>query len=153
MDADILYENILSHFTVKKRGEKSSQSLCPCHNDKQASLTISKGDKGVLIRCHAGCDCKDIVQSVGLRMKDLFYDYEPKRTYKKEYNQAERRQYWLEHNYIDVYHYFDIRTDQYSYTKYRMPNKQFPQGIYKDKVWHDGLNGISEENKKLSFFL
>ena len=28
---------------------------CPAHEDKKASLSINEGEKGVLLKCHAGC--------------------------------------------------------------------------------------------------
>ena len=47
---------------------------CPCHNDKKASLCISEGEKGIVLKCMAGCETRDIVERLGLTMGDLFYD-------------------------------------------------------------------------------
>jgi hypothetical protein len=47
--------------------------LCPTHEDRNASLSVSEGDDGrVLVKCHAGCRTEDIVAKLGLRMRDLF---------------------------------------------------------------------------------
>ena len=55
------------------------QSRCPAHDDLQPSLSISEGSDGkVLIKCHAGCTTEKIVDSVGLKMKDLFPPQAPK---------------------------------------------------------------------------
>ena len=64
--------SVVNYFSNPKRLSSSSyQVSCPCHNDKENSLTISeKGDK-ILMHCHAGCDTRDIVSAVGLTMADL----------------------------------------------------------------------------------
>jgi len=46
---------------------------CPAHDDKHESLSVSVGKDGqVLLNCHAGCKPEDIVQKIGITMKDLF---------------------------------------------------------------------------------
>lgn len=46
---------------------------CPCHNDNKASLSIALSDNGtILLKCHAGCRTEDILETLGLKMKDLF---------------------------------------------------------------------------------
>ena len=46
---------------------------CPAHDDAKASLSISEGGDGrILLFCHAGCTTKDIAQSMGMELKDLF---------------------------------------------------------------------------------
>jgi putative DNA primase/helicase len=47
---------------------------CCAHPDKKASLAISEGRKGVLIHCYAGCDTRAVVEAMGLRLSDLYYD-------------------------------------------------------------------------------
>ena len=51
------------------------KALCPAHDDHKPSLSISEGDDGrVLICCHAGCECMDILAVIDLSMKDLMPD-------------------------------------------------------------------------------
>lgn len=57
---------------VKKTGDNQWTALCPAHDDKKASLSISLADEKILLHCHAGCDPVDIVSALGLRMNDLF---------------------------------------------------------------------------------
>ncbi|MGI6635847.1 MAG: hypothetical protein ACOX7B_11835 [Christensenellales bacterium] len=45
---------------------------CPAHDDSTASLSVAQGDKGIVMKCHAGCDTKAIVAAMGLSMRDLF---------------------------------------------------------------------------------
>ena len=47
----------------------------PVHEDDKASLSLTEtADGKVLMHCFAGCDSKDIVQAIGLELKDLFPD-------------------------------------------------------------------------------
>lgn len=43
------YEEVLSHFQVKKYGNGKAQALCPAHPDKEASLTITQGNDGTSV--------------------------------------------------------------------------------------------------------
>ena len=45
---------------------------CPAHEDRRASLGVIPGDRGVILKCAAGCDTKDVAAKLGLRMADLF---------------------------------------------------------------------------------
>jgi len=49
---------------------------CPCHDDKLASLRISKGRKATLIYCHAGCATPNILAELGHTMSELYYDHD-----------------------------------------------------------------------------
>lgn len=49
------------------------QASCPAHEDNTPSLSISEGNEGqVLLQCHTGCETEDVVNAIGLEMKDLF---------------------------------------------------------------------------------
>ena len=49
----------------KPSGAKSGSTwmaCCPAHEDRKPSLSISSGRDGkVLVRCHAGCDQRDVI--------------------------------------------------------------------------------------------
>ncbi len=49
-------------------------ACCPAHPDRNPSLSISLGERGLLVKCWAGCAVEEIVQAMGLRTADLFYD-------------------------------------------------------------------------------
>lgn len=53
-DAEIFERNLLP-FKIKRRYRDKAQCQCPAHDDKQASLTITKGRKCTLFYCFAGC--------------------------------------------------------------------------------------------------
>lgn len=50
---------------------------CPGHDDRNASLSVSQGDRGAVIHCHAGCETEAVVEAMDLTMSDMFD--EPKR--------------------------------------------------------------------------
>jgi len=57
---------------VKERGD-DYQALCPAHDDREPSLSVSQGDDGsALLKCFAGCETEDVVAALGLGMGDLF---------------------------------------------------------------------------------
>ena len=86
-----IYENNLRHFQVIRRRGDAAQCRCPSHSDKQASLTISKGRKCTLFRCHAGCALDDILQAAGLEKKDTFYELESRGTDWKYYVESREK--------------------------------------------------------------
>lgn len=58
---------------VEGRGDGAFAALCPAHEDRQPSLSVSEGDDGrALLRCHAGCGTVDILAAAGLEWRDLF---------------------------------------------------------------------------------
>jgi len=58
---------------VKKTGPARYIALCPHHQDKRPSLTITEKDDGVvLIKCWAGCGAAEILTAVGLEFGDLY---------------------------------------------------------------------------------
>ena len=65
--------DILARFPKARKSGKSWSARCPAHDDRHASLSISRGTDGrVLLNCHAGCSADQVCRSLGLEMKDLF---------------------------------------------------------------------------------
>lgn len=60
--------------SVRQRGNGRYSARCPAHADTSPSLSISEGEKGLLLRCWAGCSVQEICASLGLQQKDLFFD-------------------------------------------------------------------------------
>lgn len=131
------FEEIVSYFTVKTRSNDRVQAICPCHSDKKASLSISRGNKGVVLKCHAGCDNKDIVKNVGLRMSDLFNDSRPPRQSKPSWMRyiESREQKKIE----AVYQYHSILNGYYSFTKLRLTGKKILYGKLQSERFTYGL--------------
>jgi phage/plasmid primase, P4 family, C-terminal domain len=119
-------DEFLRHFDgVKRIGTGNTyKAVCPCHNDRQASLGISaKGDK-ILINCLAGCHYKNILAEVGLTEADLFNDG---KTMQKKNWQNKIAQY-VDKPIEAVYDYKDA-TGTYLYSKIRFVGKHIKYAV------------------------
>ena len=135
-----IYEENLQHFQIVRRHGDSAQCRCPAHSDRQASLTISRGRKCTLFRCHAGCALDDILQAAGLEKKDTFYESESRETDWRRY--IEKR----EHRKIEaVYNYVSSVTGSYVFTKIRLEGKKILYGILENNRFFYGLRGQSRK--------
>jgi hypothetical protein len=66
-------ETVLALLPDHRKSGKGWTARCPAHEDGRASLSVGVGKDGqVLLRCHAGCDFKDIVKALKLEERDLF---------------------------------------------------------------------------------
>jgi len=85
---------------VKSLSNDEYQASCPAHNDKISSLSIKLDYKTgkILMKCHAGCDNKDILKAIGLKEKDLF---EPKKD-----------------SIVSIYEYIDLNGKPYEVVRY-----------------------------------
>lgn len=133
MTANEAYEDNLRHFKIKKRYGNKSQCQCPAHDDKHASLTITKGRKCTLFYCHAGCTVDEILNAAGLEKKDTFYDVEPRSPNWKAYVEG-REQRRIE----SVYNYFSIN-GSYAFTKIRLEGKKIIYGKLQNDRFTYGL--------------
>ena len=129
------YDEILSYFQVKRRYQDKAQCKCPAHDDKQASLTVTKGRDSVLIHCHANCSTENVLSAAGLKMSDLFY--QEKRTGSSWQSYIESR----EKKKIEaVYNYVSIN-GSYAFTKVRMQAKKMIYGTLANERFTYGLGG------------
>ena len=129
------FEEILQRFNVVSRNGDRAQALCPAHKDKQASLTISRGDKCVLLHCHAGCDTSDVLAAVGLKLRDTYYDSEPQKiTWKTFVEGKEKRK--IE----DVYDYVNMLDGAYCFSKIRLEGKRIIYGKIANGRFSYGLS-------------
>ncbi len=122
MTANEIYENNLRYFKIKKRYGDKSQCQCPAHDDKHASLTITKGRKCTLFYCHAGCSVDEILGAVRLEKKDTFYDVEPRSPNWQAYVEGrEKRKIEAVYNYVSI-------NGTYAFTKIRCEGKKIIYG-------------------------
>ena len=70
-----------------KQTPRSWLARCPSHDDRSPSLSVREGDRGVLLKCWAGCSAEDITRTLDLRISDLFFD-------SGEWGSGERRRVW-----------------------------------------------------------
>ena len=133
MTANEIYENNLRYFKIKKRYGDKSQCQCPAHNDKHASLTITKGRKCTLFYCHAGCSVDEILGAAGLEKKDTFYDVEPRSPNWRAYVEGrEKRKIEAVYNYVSI-------NGAYAFTKIRCEGKKIIYGKLQNDRFTYGL--------------
>ena len=63
---------------VRSRGTNRWQARCPAHEDRNPSLAIAEGERGLLVKCWAGCTVHEICRALGLSVGELFPD-QPKK--------------------------------------------------------------------------
>lgn len=142
MTVNEVYENNLRHFKIKKRYGDKSQCQCPAHDDKHASLTITKGRKCTLFYCHAGCTVDEVLNAAGLEKKDTFYDVEPRSPNWKAYVEArEKRKIETIYNYVSI-------DGSYAFTKIRLEGKKIIYGKLQNDRFTYGLG--HKENTRWS---
>lgn len=67
-------EKLLSRLqSVRQTGPGRWMAKCPAHEDRSPSLSVRELDDGtVLIWCFGGCGAADVLEAVGLELRDLF---------------------------------------------------------------------------------
>uniref|UniRef100_A0A5Q5BPD1 Toprim domain-containing protein n=1 Tax=Mycobacterium sp. (strain MCS) TaxID=164756 RepID=A0A5Q5BPD1_MYCSS len=87
---DYLLDALRDHgSTVRETGDGRAMATCPSHEDRNPSLSIGprSDGKGVVLRCHAGCDYRDVLAALDMHPRDLFDEegiraiFAPSRTY------------------------------------------------------------------------
>lgn len=107
---------LLTYFKITKRHSNNSyQCTCPVHNDSKASLTVSEDRGKLLLRCHAGCDTKDILEEVGLSFKDIG-SYKPQQ-WKERLEYGQKKQ-------IEAIYDYRTAEGKYLYSKVRFEGKE-----------------------------
>jgi hypothetical protein len=64
--------DILARLHEVRRSGEGWTARCPGHDDHENSLSIGRREGKWLLKCHAGCDWRDIVNALGLKPSDLF---------------------------------------------------------------------------------
>ncbi len=64
--------DILSRLEGVRETRNGWEARCPAHDDRKASLCISRGDDGrTLVCCQAKCETEAVVSAIGMTMRDL----------------------------------------------------------------------------------
>lgn len=134
MNSEEIYNDNVRHFNVVSRYNNGKvQAKCPAHNDKQASLTITKGDKCTLFHCHAGCKLEDVLTAARLEKKDTFYNnvsYAEK--WKMYIESREKRKIEAIYPYVSI-------NGGYAFHKIRLEGKKILYGILENERFSYGL--------------
>jgi hypothetical protein len=67
-------DDILPRLAGVRRTSRGYLARCPAHPDRHPSLSVSEGERGILVKCWAGCSLRHIVAALGLTIRDLFRD-------------------------------------------------------------------------------
>ena len=117
------FEEFIKYFDgVKRLNANSVKAICPCHNDKQASLGISAKGGKILINCLAGCNYRDILAEIGLKDSDLFSDEKPRSTWRDKLSSHIGKPIEAVYDYKDA-------TGKYLYSKIRFVGKHIKYAV------------------------
>jgi len=73
MDTNTPAAALLDRLEAVRRNADGWTARCPAHDDRTPSLSVSEGTDGrVLLHCHAGCDTKAVLDTLGMTAADLF---------------------------------------------------------------------------------
>lgn len=65
-------QSFLTRFQGVTGAGTTYMAKCPAHEDKRSSLSIALGrDGGIVLHCHAGCATEEILERIGLGMREL----------------------------------------------------------------------------------
>jgi hypothetical protein len=67
-------EKFLLRLEGVRRSSRGYMARCPAHEDHSPSLGICQGERGLLVKCWAGCTLDEIAAAIGIRVADLFFD-------------------------------------------------------------------------------
>ena len=69
-----MVESLLARLEGVRSQNGFYRALCPAHDDRKTpNLDIKEGEDGrVLLLCRAGCSTEEVVETLGLKMRDLF---------------------------------------------------------------------------------
>lgn len=67
-------EDVVARFKDARRSGAGWAARCPAHDDRRASLNITKKPDRTLLHCHAGCTPEAVAGAAGLALADLFAD-------------------------------------------------------------------------------
>jgi hypothetical protein len=70
---EVTTDDILARLEKVRKGTRGWIARCPAHPDRTPSLSVAEGEKGVLLKCFAGCSVEDIAESIGVPVSSLFY--------------------------------------------------------------------------------
>lgn len=72
LDTGSPVERLLALLPDARETGSGWSARCPAHEDRHASLSVGEGDDGrALVRCHAGCDVRDICAALGITTRAL----------------------------------------------------------------------------------
>ena len=71
-DIKEVHQKIISQLKEVSWSGSTANAICPSHEDRKASLSVTLEADKILIRCHSGCDIHVICNSLGVKVSELF---------------------------------------------------------------------------------
>jgi len=71
-DIKEVHEKIISQLKEVSWSGTTANAICPSHEDRKASLSVTLEADKILIRCHSGCDIHTICGRLGVKVSELF---------------------------------------------------------------------------------
>ncbi len=118
-------EELLDRLHARKNGSQW-MALCPAHEDKNPSLSITQKSGKILLHCHAGCSSTAVCEALGIHIEDLFAE-------SGNHNNS---------RIVETYPYYDEQGDTL-FEVVRLEPKAFPQRRPDGNGgWIWNLNGV-----------
>lgn len=70
-------ETLLARLSGVRRSGGGWQALCPAHEDRNPSLSVTAREGKILLFCHSGCTIESICAALKIRVSDLFPESRP----------------------------------------------------------------------------
>ena len=71
-DIKVVHDKIISQLKGVSWSGTTANAICPTHEDRKPSLSITLEADKILMRCHSGCDIRAICDSLGVKVSELF---------------------------------------------------------------------------------
>jgi hypothetical protein len=78
---------------ITRSNDRQASAQCPAHEDREPSLSVTRIEGQVLVHCHAGCDTRDVLATLGFGMADLYDNPKTGAVYRYDDGRVVRRQY------------------------------------------------------------
>jgi hypothetical protein len=71
-DIKVIHDRIISQLKGVSWSGTTANAVCPSHDDRKASLSVTLEAEKILMRCHSGCSIQTICNSLGVKVSELF---------------------------------------------------------------------------------
>jgi len=71
-DIKVTHDRIILQLKGVSWSGTTVNAICPSHDDRKASLSVTLEAEKILMRCHSGCSIQTICNSLGVKVSELF---------------------------------------------------------------------------------
>ena len=71
-DIHEVYQKIISQLKGGSKSGNTVNAICPTHEDRKPSLSVTLETDKILMRCHQGCDIRKICDALNIKVSELF---------------------------------------------------------------------------------